>query len=103
MTNNERKLRIKALHVRLTRDKKNVSMRILKQAFCDGDTTFSSDEFPVDACSYPELANNTVWLRGRDKHEDNSIANINFDTIKQAKIYYASLIRTFETLKIRYE
>lgn len=102
-TRNKRKLRIKVLHVRLTRRKKTVRMNILKQAFRDGGVEIYSAEFEVASCSEPELTEDIVWLRGRDKENDNIVAAIDFDTIEQAKEYYASLIHTFETLRIRYE
>lgn len=103
VTQNKRKLRIVALHVRLERDRKVVRMHVLKQAFSDGYTRLYSSGFPVDSCSYPELDSDRIWLRGRDKTENNSVANISFGTIKQAKAYYTNLIRTFETIEIRYE
>ena len=103
VTQNKRKLRIVALHVRLERDRKVVRMHVLKQAFSDGGVEIYSAEFEVASCSYPELTEDIVWLRGRDKENDNIVAAIDFDTIEQAKEYYASLIHTFETLRIRYE
>lgn len=102
-TRNKRKLRIKALHVRLTRYKKTIRMRVLKQAFRDGGVKIYSAELKVDSCAYPELNEDVVWLRGRAKEDDNIVAAIDFGTIKQAKEYYASLVHTFETLRIRYE
>ena len=90
VTQSKRKLRIVALHV-------------LKQAFSDGDTRIYSNCFLVDSCSYPELDHDRVWLRGTDEKENNSVATISFDTIKQAKTYYTKLITTFENIEIRYE
>lgn len=98
---NTPKLKVFQARIKLWRYKSSVRMRVLEQSpMLQPYQLFKTNVArTIRSCSYPELTDDTIYLRGRDKHLDNSIAVLQCSTEEEASFQLRELRRAFRTIR----
>ena len=86
------------LKVKFRRIKNVVLMEVLEQNINSEDDFLycSAEGLNIYSRRGPELKNDAIFIRGSLIAYNNSVASIEFNTIKQAKTYYQKCIRTIQ-------